>query len=175
MLERLSEGAGPVGRVAPRHPLRPPGRARCIQQERGLPGVSVEGAGVCRPVRKWIAFANDAAGARIADAVVELLLGEPPGQRHEDGARPLRSPVEEGRLEPVVHHHGKPVAGRQVEPTRDPGHARQQRVVADPGKGLELGVTLAGREERLREVHRPASRARARVSRASSIAATIGA
>ena len=125
-------------------------------------------------VRQPVAVADHELCAGIADAVVEFLLGEPPGERDEHGARPLRSPVEQGRLEPVVEDDRDPVAGLGSEPAGDPRYSRQQHVVADPGERLELGVPLAGREERLREVHRPAFLARDRSSRASSIAATMG-
>ena len=130
VLERLAEAAGPVGRMAARHSLRPPGRARRVEEERGLPVVAIERTAVLGPVGQRIAVANHELGARVADAVVELLLGEPPRERHEDGARPLGRPVEQGRLEPVVEDDRDPVAGLDVEPTGDPRHARQQLVVA---------------------------------------------
>ena len=114
-------------------------------------------------------------GARVVDAVRELLLGEAPGEWDADRARPLGRPVEKRRLEPVVEHDGHARAGRNAQPPGDAGNPWEELVVADPGERLALRMPLAGGEERLREVHRASSRACAKVSRASSIAATMGA
>ena len=116
-------------------------------------------------VGQRIAVAEHEARVAVVDAVVELVVREPPRERHEDDARPLRGPVEERRLEAVVEHDGEALAGREPEPACDPPHARQQVPVGEPRERLELGMPFGGREQALGEVHCPA---------ASSIAATIG-
>ena len=81
-------------------------------------------------VGQRVVLPNDARRARVADAVVELFLGEAPREGDEHRPGPLGSPVEQCRLEPVVEDDGDAVAGLDVEPTGDPRHARQQPVVA---------------------------------------------
>ena len=117
-------------------------------------------------VRQLVRGADDELRAGVCEAVVELLLGQPPRERHEHGSHPLRGPVEKGGLEPVIEHGRHPVAGLDAEAAGDPANPRQELPVRKPRKGLELGVPLACRLQRTREVH-----ARA----ASSIASTIGA
>ena len=123
-----------------------------------------------RPVRKRVALAEHDLGPRVADAVVEILLGEAPRKRHADSAHPLAGPVEEHRLEPVVEHERNAVAGLDAEATGDARDPRQQLLVGDAGERLGPRGALAGVEQRPGEIHGPSFR-----SRASSIAATIGA
>ena len=66
-------------------------------------------------VRERVALAQDERRAAVADAVVELGLGEPPRERHEDDAGPLRRPVEERRLDAVVEHDREPLAPLEAE------------------------------------------------------------
>ena len=65
-------------------------------------------------------------GGAVVDAVVELGLGEAPGERHEDEPAPLRRPVEQRGLDPVVEHDRQPVAALQAEPAGDPRGALAQ-------------------------------------------------
>ena len=113
-----------------------------------------------------VVLADDDRGAGVLDAVGELVLGEPPRERHRDRSRPLTRPVEERGLGPVVEDERHAIAGRDGQATGDRAHPREQVAVRDPGEGLELGVTLGGAEERLGEIHAPA---------ASTMASTIGA
>ena len=106
------------------------------------------------------------AAPAVLDAVGELVLGEPPRERHGDRPGPLARPVEERGLEPVVEDERDAVAGSDGQAAGDRAHPREQVAVRDPGESLELGVTLGGAEERLGEVHAPA---------ASTMASTIGA
>src|SRR5689334_9145886 len=68
--------------------------------------------------------ARDEDGAGIADAVVELLVAEPPGKRDVDGAEPLRRPVELGRLRTVVEDRGETVSPAKSEARETAGDAR---------------------------------------------------
>ena len=77
-----------------------------------------------RAVGQRIAVADHDARAAVVEAVVELLVREPPRERHEDGAGPLRRPVEERRLEPVVEHDGDALAGLDAEAAGDALDAR---------------------------------------------------
>ena len=121
--------------------------------------------GCARAVRQRVVLAERAHRPAVAEAVVELVPREAPGERHGDRARPLRRPVQERRLEPVVEHERDARARLDVEPAGDPLDARQQLVVGDARERLVPGKALAGDGERLGEVHRPAT---------SSIASTIG-
>ncbi len=75
-------------------------------------------------VGQGVVLSNHARRARIADAVVELLLGEAPRERDEHRAGPLGRPVEQGRLEAVVEDDRYSVAGLHLEPACDPRDAR---------------------------------------------------
>ena len=106
VLQRLREAAGPVGGVRAWNPLRPAGRPRRVEEERDLALVAIERALVPGPVRERVAVANHDLGAGVVDAVRELVLREAPRERDEHGSGPLRRPVEERRLDPVVEDDG---------------------------------------------------------------------
>ena len=165
VLERLRPGAGAVGAMGARHALGATGRAGGVEQEGRLLFVAVERARVLRTVGQPVAVADHDARAAVAEAIVELRLREPPGERDEDRAGPLRGPVEERGLEPVVEDDGDAFARVEPEPAGDSPHAGEQLAVGEPGKRLQLGMALAGSEQGLREVHCPA---------AWRIASTIG-
>ena len=173
VLERLRPAAGPVCRVAARHALRPAGRPRRVEQQRDLALVAVERAGVLVAVRQRVAVAEHDTRAAVLEAVAELLLREPPRERDDHGAAPLRRPVEERGLEPVVEDDGDPLARLDREPAGQPAHAGQELAVGEPGERLELRMALARGEQGACEVH-AGSRARVDVAHAS-IASTIGA
>ncbi len=126
-----------------------------------------------RPVGERVAVADHEPRPAVVEAVVELLVRDPPRERDEDGAGPLCSPVQERRLEPVVEHDGDPLAGLDAEAAGEPPDAVEQLAVAEARERLELGVALAGRKQGGREVHAlpPAS---CGDSTHASIASTIG-
>ena len=64
VLQRLAQPAGPVGRVRARHALRPPGRARGVEEERDLAVVAVERAVMRGAVGQRIAVADHERRAR---------------------------------------------------------------------------------------------------------------
>ena len=72
-----------------------------------------------RPVRQRIAVGHRSHRAAVAEAVVELLAGEAPRERHGDRARPLRRPVQQRRLEPVVEHERDALARLDRETAGD--------------------------------------------------------
>ena len=119
-----------------------------------------------RSVGERVPVAYDDPRVAVAEAVVELLVREPPRERHHDRSAPLRSPVEERGLEPVVEDERDTLAPLEREPACDPPHARMQLAVRHAGKRLQLRVALAGCQQRPRQVHADAT---------SSIASTIGA
>ena len=126
VLQGLAEPAGPVGSVRPGDALRPPRRARGVEEERDLALVAVELPLVRRAVGERIAVADHERRPGILDAVGELLLGQPPRERRAHRACPLARPVEQRRLEPVVEDDRDPRARLDPEPAGDPRHLRQQ-------------------------------------------------
>ena len=174
MLERLRPAARAVGGVRARDALGSAGRPRRVEEERRLALVTVERAGVLGPVGQLIAVAHDDARPTVAEAVVELLVGETPGERHGDRPDPLAGPVEERCLESVVEDERHAVARLDAETAPQAPHAREQLTVRHAGERLQLGVALAGRQQRVREVHDAGVRACVAATQAS-IASTIGA
>ncbi len=154
VLQRLTESAGPVGGVTAGDALGPAGRAGGVEEERDLALVAIERALVHGAVGERIAVANHDLGARVVDAVRELLLREAPREGNEHGPGPLRRPVEERRLDPVVEDDGDPRSLLRPEPAGEARNPRHQLAVADPGECLELRMSLAGGEEGLGQVHR---------------------
>ena len=101
-----------------------------------------------------VPFPDHDACAAVGEAMVELLLGEPPGERDEHRAGPLSRPVEQCGLEPVVEHDGEAFALCKLQPAGQPADAREQRAVGELRKGLDLRVALAGGKQGLGEIHR---------------------
>ena len=175
MVERLTEAAGPVGGVGARDALRAAGRAGGVEEERDLAIVAVEATLVLGPLGQHVAVPDHQLGPRVVDAIGELLVREPPRQGNENRPGPLRGPVEERRVEPIVEDHCHPCPRLGVQPAGKAPDTRKQLAVADTRERLELRIALAGGEERLCQVHGSSFGARGAVSRASSIAATMGA
>ena len=76
---------------------------------------ALQRAGMVRPVGQLVAVADDDPRAAVGETEIELLVGDAPRERHEDGACPLGRPVEERGVEAVVEHHRKTLAGLEVE------------------------------------------------------------
>ena len=166
VLQRLRPAPRTVRRVRARHALRPPGRPRRVEEERRLALVEVQRAGVLGAVGQRIAVADHERRAAVLEAIAEVILGKPPGEWDDDRACPLAGPVEKRGLEPVVEHDRHALARVHAQPACNAPHSRQELAVREPGERVELGLPLAGGEQRLREVHARAT---------SSIASTIGA
>ncbi len=174
VLERLRPPARSVGGVRARNALRPAGRPGRVEHQRDLALVAVERALVLGTIGKAVGVADDEPRTAVGEAVVELVLGQPPGERHEHRSGPLGGPVEERGVEPVVEHGRHALSGPDAETAGHPPEARQELAVREAGERLELGMALAGREERLREVHGAPPGACVGSAQAS-IASTIGA
>ena len=122
-----------------------------------------------RPVGQRIAVADHDARAAVVEAVVELLVRDPPREWDEDGAGPLRCPVEERRFEPVVEHDGDPLAGLDAEAAGEALDAVEQLAVAKPGNASSSGWRSQAASSEAARFMRSPSR-----STHASIASTIG-
>ena len=80
---------------------------------------ALQRAGMLGPGRQLVAVADDDPRAAVGETEVELLVGDAPRERHEDGACPLSRPVEERGLEAVVEHHRETIARLEVESSRE--------------------------------------------------------
>ncbi len=153
VLERLRPAARAVCGMRAGDALRPAGRAGGVEQERELALVAVEGSRVLGPIRQRVDVPDHDPRAAVCEAVVELRRRQPPREGDEHRAGPLRGPVEERRLEPVVEDDCHPRTGLDAEPARDPPHAVEELAVADAGERLDLRVALTCGIERTGEVH----------------------
>ena len=170
--------AGAVGTVRPRYAFRACPSCRTCTASATLSRSSRSSApGCCGPSGSPCASRITTTASAVADAVVDLFLRQPPGQRYDDGSRPLRRPVEERRLDTVVEDHGHVVAFLGAEPAGDPGDPGEQLAVPDArGNASSPGCrSQAARSDCARFTRCGPPIACDNVSQASSIASTIGA
>ena len=174
VLQRLAEPAGPVGRVGARDALRSPGRARGVEEERDLAVVAVE--------RALVRGARRAAGRRRGSRA-------PPRHRRRSRRAPPRTAATRAARRPRpptgTPSRGAPSrAGCRGRPRPDrPARRRARRRSARPAaaarrsgsRGTPRAPDGARRRRAATAPGSLAAPALREVSRASSIAATIGA
>ena len=149
VLRDMGEGGGALGAVPAQHALRPPGRARGVEQERQVfgPGSRPEPVraalqvfetagcpvdladcdprhplGRCRAgdgVRRDI-VEDDRGGVGIGEAIVELLGLDAPVERRHDDAGELACPMPARHFEPVLQDDGETVARRRPSAVNPP-------------------------------------------------------
>ena len=118
------------------------------------------------PVGEGCVLAKHDARAAVLDAVLEVVLRGPPRERDEDGAAPLRRPVEKGGLDAVVEDGGESLARLEPEAARESRCALAELGLGDAGESLGARLAFRRGEQGESEVHG--------ASAACAIASTIG-
>ena len=174
VLEHLRDPARPLGAMRSGHALRPAGCSGGVQLYGRLAVVEGERAGmlgIAHELSHFTGIAHDEGGTGVADAVVEVELGNPVRQRDDRRAEPLTSPVELDELGLVREDAGDAVAApdatcfeARCDLRRPLTQIGVRQPLALPDERLRFRRSLGSVEEAEREIHAPAT---------SAIASTI--